>query len=105
MSLLTKDDYINSSKKNNIVSPRRASHGGIATSKKIQLPTQHKLQKHNCAHCIRTDAKQYSISQKETRWLCASCVAKHNNSNVKEKPHFVKASKLRREKLVGSHRH
>ncbi len=103
MSLLTKDDYINASKKNNIVSPRRASHGGIATSKKVKLPTQHKLQKHNCAHCIRTDAKQYSISQKETRWLCVSCVIRHNNSNSQEKPHFIQASKLWRGKLVGTH--
>ena len=49
--LLTKEDYIQSSMKNNIVSPRRASHGGIATSKKIRLPTQHKSKKVFCRNC------------------------------------------------------
>ncbi len=94
-SLLRKSDYINSSKKNKLVSPRRASHGGIATSKKIRLPTQHKSLKHKCAHCTRTDAKQYSISEKETRWLCIVCVKKFHNKDSKEKPNFIKASMLR----------
>jgi len=94
MSLFSKDDY---AQKKNIKNPKRASHGGIAISKKIRLPTQYKTKKHNCAHCTRTDAVQYSISEKETRWLCVECVTKHTNRDVKEKPHFVKASRLRRE--------
>lgn len=98
MSLLRQSDYVNSSKKNNVVSPRRGSHGGIATSKKVRLPTQYKTKKHNCAHCPRTDAKQYHISEKETRWLCIQCVIKNTNSNAKEKPHFVRASMLRTKK-------
>jgi len=95
MSLFSIDDY---KQKNIVKNPRRASHGGIATSKKIPLPTQYKTKKHNCALCTRTDAVQYSISEKETRWLCVDCISKHANRDVKEKPHFVKASLLRREK-------
>ena len=94
MSLLTNDDYYKASKQNKVVSPRRASHGGIATSKKIRLPTQHRSPKHKCSLCTRTDAKQYSISEKETRWLCIVCVKKFHNKNSKEKPHFIKASML-----------
>jgi len=95
LSLLRQEDYLKSSKKNNIVNPRRASHGGIATSKKVKIPTQHKSSTHKCAHCTRTDAKQYSISEKETRWLCPICVQKNINKDSKEKAHFVRASELR----------
>jgi len=98
MSLFNQSDYISPSKKNNVVSPRRASHGGIATSKRARLPTQYRTKKHNCAHCTRTDAKQYSISEKETRWLCVECITKNANRDAKEKPNFVKASLLGREK-------
>lgn len=98
MSLLKPDDYIQASKKNKIVSPRRASHGGIATSKKIPLPTQYKTKKHKCSQCTRTDAKQFSISEKECRWLCPVCVIRNNNRDSKEKPNFIKASMLRRGK-------
>ena len=97
MSLFRKSDYQQASKKNKVVSPRRASHGGIATSKKIRLPTQHKSPNHKCSQCQRTDAKKYSISQKEVRWLCPECVIKNTNSNSKEKPHFVSARKLWRQ--------
>lgn len=97
MSLLSTDDYIKASKKNNLVSPRRASHGGIATSKKIRLPTQYRTTKHKCSHCTRTDAVKYSISEKEVRWLCPVCVIKNTKRDTKEKPNFVKASLLMRE--------
>lgn len=96
MSLLRNDDYFKASKQNKVVNPRRASHGGIATSKKVRLPSQHKSLKHKCSQCQRTDAKQYAISEKETRWLCIVCVQRNNNRDSKEKPNFVKASLLRR---------
>lgn len=94
MSFLTKNDYLRESKHNKVVSPRRASHGGIATSKKTKLPSQYRTTKHKCSQCIRTDAVKYSISEKEVRWLCPVCVIRNNNKNTKEKPNFVKASKL-----------
>lgn len=94
MSLLRKSDYHKESKKNKVVSPRRGSHGGIATSKKIILPTQYRTIKHKCSHCIRTDATKYSISEKECRWLCSVCVIKNKNKDTKEIPNFVKASRL-----------
>ena len=97
MSLFRKSDYSQASKKNKVVSPRRASHGGIATSTKIKLPTQHKSTPHKCALCIRKNAKKYHISLYETRWLCPECTRKHKNKDVKEKPHFLSASKLWRE--------
>ena len=94
MSLLRQSDYHKASKKNNIVSPRRGSHGGIATSKKIRLPTQHRSPTHKCSHCTRKDAKKYYISEKECRWLCPVCVIKNKSRDIKEKPNFVKASQL-----------
>ena len=94
MSLFRKSDYSEASKKNKVVSPRRGSHGGIATSKKIRLPTQYRTLKHKCSQCIRTDAKKYYIGEKEVRWLCPVCVIKNNNKNSKETPNFVKASRL-----------
>lgn len=95
MSLLKQSDYLKESKKNNIISPRRASHGGIATTTKVKLPSQHKSPNHKCSQCTRTDAKKYPISEKEVRWLCPVCVNKNKNKNSKEKPNFIKASKLR----------
>ena len=95
MSLLRQSDYIQSSKKNNLISPRRASHGGIAIGKKVRLPTQCRSLNHKCSLCVRKDAKQYSISEKETRWLCIVCVARFQNKNTVEKPNFIRASKLR----------
>lgn len=94
MSLFRYSDYGNESKKNKVVSPRRASHGGIATSKKITLPTQYRTTKHKCAHCTRTDAKKYYLTGKEVRWLCPVCVIKNKNRDSKEKTNFVKASRL-----------
>lgn len=63
-------------------------------SPKTKLPTNYKTKKHKCAHCQRSNASQYHISGKETRWLCPICVKIHNNSNSKEKPHFIRASSL-----------
>ena len=94
MSLFRKSDYSEASKKNKVVSPRRASHGGIATSKKIRQPTQHRSRNHKCSQCTRTDAKKYHLTEKEVRWLCPVCIIIHQNKNRKEKPNFIRASKL-----------
>lgn len=94
MSLFRKSDYAEASKKNKVVSPHRASHGGIATSKKIRLPTQHRSPHHKCSLCTRTDAKKYYLTEKEVRWLCHVCVIKNQNRDSKEIPNFVKASRL-----------
>lgn len=94
MSLFRKSDYAEASKKNKIVSPRRASHGGIATSKKVRYPTQHKSPNHQCSQCSRKDAKKFYISEKEVRWLCIVCVNKNKNKDTKEKVDFIKASRL-----------
>lgn len=94
MSLFSYDDYAHESKKNNVVSPRRASHGGIATSKKIRLPTQHRSPNHKCSLCERKDAKKYYLTEKEVRWLCPVCVMKNKYRDIKEKTNFVKASRL-----------
>ena len=94
MSLFSYDDYAHASKKNNVVSPRRASHGGIATSKKIRLPTQYRTLKHQCSQCERKDAKKYYLTEKECRWLCPVCIIRNKNKNTKEKVNFLKASQL-----------
>lgn len=94
MSLLRRSDYEQLSKKNKVVSPRRGSHGGISTSKKITLPTQHRSPNHNCSQCTRKDAKKYNIGPKEVRWLCPACIIKNKNGDLREKPHFISASKL-----------
>ena len=94
MIIFSKSDYERESKQNKVVSPRRASHGGIATSKKIRLPTQYRTLKHQCSHCERKDAKKYYISEKECRWLCPVCVIKNKNKDSKEKVNFLKASRL-----------
>lgn len=95
MSLLKQSDYLKESKHNKVVSPKRASHGGIATLKKAKLPTQYRTTKHKCSQCPRTDAKKYSISEKEVRWLCPVCVIRNKNKDSKEIPNFIPASKLR----------
>ena len=94
MSLFSYSDYTNESKKNKVVSPRRGSHGGIATGKKITLPTQYRTPNHKCSQCERKDAKKYQITEKESRWLCVVCVKRYQNKNSKEKPNFIKASQL-----------
>lgn len=99
MSIISPDGYYKEHKKfNKIKSHTRSKyHGGIATSTKTKYPTQHKSLNHKCSQCIRTDAKKYTISEKETRWLCIVCVNKFKNKDVKEKPNFIRASMLRRE--------
>jgi len=94
MSLFRYSDYSDESKKNKVVSPRRGTHGGIATSKKIRLPTQHKSPNHNCSLCPRKDAKKYYLTEKECRWLCPVCIIRNKNKNSKEKVNFLKASQL-----------
>jgi len=94
LSLFSKSDYERESKQNKVVSPRRGSHGGIATGKKVTLPTQYRTLNHKCSQCIRTDAKKYYLTQKECRWLCPVCVIKNKNKYTKEKPNFLKASQL-----------
>ncbi len=91
MSLFSKEDYCRENKSKN---HRSKSHGGIATSKKVGLPTQLKSPNHKCAFCERKDAKKYQITDKECRWLCPVCLIKIQNRDLKEKPHFIKASKL-----------
>ena len=97
MSLLRESDYLKESQKNKVVSPRRGSHGGIATSTRVSLPTQYKTHRHQCSQCTRKDAKKYQLTQKECRWLCPVCVNKNKKKDVYEKPHFVSASKLWRQ--------
>lgn len=97
MSLLRQSDYQKESQKNKVVSPRRGSHGGIATSTRVSLPTQYKTHRHRCSHCTRRDAKKYQLTQKECRWLCPVCVIKNKNKNSEEKPHFISARKLWRQ--------
>ena len=94
MSLFRYSDYYDESKKNKTVNPRRGSHGGVRTGKKIKLPTQYRSQNHKCSQCTRTDAKKYYLTEKEVRWICPECVMKNNNRNSKEKPNFIKASQL-----------
>lgn len=94
MSLFRYSDYYDESKKNKVVSPRRGSHGGVRTGKKVKLPTNLKSINHKCSQCTRKDARKYQLTPKEYRWLCPVCVIKNNNRNSKEKPNFIKASKL-----------
>ena len=96
MSLFRYDDYLQASKKNKVISSKRASHGGIATGKKVKLPTQYRTINHKCFLCPRKDAKKYTISPKEVRWLCIRCYHKNQNKNSTEIPHFIKATKLLR---------
>lgn len=94
MSLFRKSDYVDASKKNKVVSPRRASHGGISTSTKVTLPTQHRSSNHKCSQCTRKDAKKHNIGPKEVRWLCDVCIIKNKNKDFVEKPNFISARKL-----------
>ena len=94
MVFLRYSDYLQESKKNKEVTKRRGSHGGVATSKKVILPTQYRSLSHQCSQCPRKDAKKYQITIKEVRWLCPVCVMKNKNKNSKEKPNFISAKKL-----------
>jgi len=63
-------------------------------SKKTKLDTNSKTLKHKCSQCERTDAKQYPISEKETRWLCLIHVERFQRKDVKERPNFIRGSQL-----------
>lgn len=61
---------------------------------KTKLPTKFKTKPHKCSQCKRTNAKQYHLTEKESRWLCPDCVIKNNRRDNIEKPNFVRASQL-----------
>ncbi len=55
MSFLTRQDYLNESKRyksKDRTSKRRGSHGGLQVGKKIRLPTQMKSEKLYCRNCL-----------------------------------------------------
>jgi len=64
--------------------------------KKQRLPSQFKTKNHKCSQCERKDAKKYSISEKETRWLCPNHFTHYTNHPPENRPNFIKASKLSR---------
>ena len=64
-------------------------------SVKTRLPTKTKTHPHNCSLCPNRNASRYPLNEKEVRWLCPVCVKKALRKDDKEKPNFVKASKLR----------
>jgi len=63
-----------------------------------RLPTQDKTRNYPCSHCESKHGKRRQISEKEFKWLCDPCWQKFLNKNSREKPHFLQASKLWREK-------
>lgn len=65
MSLFRYSDYYAESKKNKVVSPRRASHGGVKTSKQVRLPTQYKSKVKYCRNC--------NCKNKITNIICTQC--------------------------------
>jgi len=69
-------------------------HHKKETIHKTKLPTLNKTITHKCSQCPNKNAKKYQLTSQECRWLCSECVIKNNNKNSKEKPNFVKASKL-----------
>ncbi len=81
------EDYANENKK----------HGRSSrVMKKTKIPSQHKTSTHPCSQCTRKDAQQYQISEKESRWLCPVHYNQFMRKNNFEKPHFIKASVLKR---------
>lgn len=69
-------------------------HKKKETVTKTRLPIQFKTKSHKCSQCTRTDATQYFLTEKESRWLCPIHVVMHNRHKIVERPHFVKASNL-----------
>lgn len=63
-------------------------------SVKTKLPTRSKTTKHKCSQCTNKNAKQYQVSEKETRWLCPEHLTKFLRRNDKERPNYIKASVL-----------
>lgn len=66
----------------------------ITYMKKEHFRKQDKTKIHKCSQCTRKDARQYFITEKESRWLCPVHVMSYNKRDEKEKPHFIKASNL-----------
>ena len=96
MSIFSNEDYKREHQQTNKIKnfSRSKYHGGIATSKKVRFPTQHRSPNHKCSLCERKDAKKYYISEKEVRWLCPICVIKNKNKDSKEKVDFIRARQL-----------
>jgi len=88
MSLFRNSDY---------AKPKEKVKNQKITSKKARLPTEFRTKRHSCSLCPATDAQRIKISDKEYRWLCPKCQLKFANKDTKEKPHFLKASRLYRE--------
>jgi len=65
MSIFSKSDYQRESKHNKVVSPRRASHGGIKTSVKVKLPAYLKSKPVFCRNCNRQNT--------ESAKICSQC--------------------------------
>lgn len=63
-------------------------------NKKTKLDTRSKTINHKCSQCTNTNARQYQVSEKETRWLCPDCLNKFLRRNDKEKANYIKASVL-----------
>ena len=61
MSLFRKSDYADISNKNKVVNPRRASHGGITTSKKAKIPSNLKSKKVFCRNCNKQNTESAKI--------------------------------------------
>lgn len=78
MVYITQSDYLNESKKNKLVLPRRGSHGGIKTSKQVRLPTQYKSKKVYCRNC----AKQNTESAK----TCVQCEVTIRIPKLRKRP-------------------
>lgn len=51
MSLFRHSDYYKEAKKFREKTPRRASHGGISTSKRVGIPTQMRSRRQFCRNC------------------------------------------------------
>lgn len=70
MSFLTKQDYLNESKRyksKDRTSKKRGSHGGLQIGKKVRLPTQMKSEKMYCRNClVQLEAKKLPI-------ICKQC--------------------------------
>lgn len=77
MSLLRESDYVQASKQNKIVNPRRASHGGIATSKKVRLATQDKSKKVFCRNCNKQNTP--------TAKICIQCECTMSSKPMRKK--------------------
>ncbi len=90
MSLIRRDDYVQASKHNKTKSPRRASHGGVSTSKKIRLATQDKSKQ--CSLCNNIATTTVQVSKKETRKLCSKHLADWKRKDFKYSVKFERGT-------------